>query len=717
MKIIIPERINKNLFLIINVSVSLLLLLLLWFIYNLYAEDIRFVEHEEKIIEVSRLEGEIRFYDEVLSMSARMAVITGDEKWEQRYRETEEKLEKNLEKAKVFFPDELIIHLEKTNVANEKLIELENKAFELINMGKKKQAEKLLFSDEYDSYKKQYALAVDASYKSLNILMRAEEEKTFSTILKYLVFCFFLVLLFLFAWFCLNLILFRGRIRLDEKEVYIQGILENAVDGIISIDKKGIILSVNPATESLFAYDASEMLGENIKMLMPSPYHDEHDGYLSNYHKTGEKKVIGIGREVMGQRKDGSTFPMELSVSENKIGKSHSFTYIVRDISERVEKEQQIVEQKVYYENLFKYLNVPAFILDTDHKVTMWNKACEELTGTMSNDVLGTQNYRAAIYEKDRPLLADLVLDETYDDPELYPVEIEDSIMPKGKRVHNWADLPLKSDKRYLMFDAGPVFDANGERTGVLQVMQDITSMKELEESIQENNKQLKRSNEELDRFAYVASHDLQEPLRMVSSYTQLLSNRYKDKLDDDANEFMDYIVGGAKRMQLLIQDLLSFSRLSSKVEVLRPIEANHLYDNAIGNLAVAIDESGTVVTKEDLPVIHGDEGQLRQLFQNLIGNAVKYRDPEKMNKVHVSVKELSDSYQFCFEDNGIGIEANYFEKIFVIFQRLHGKDKYQGTGIGLSLCKKIVDNHHGRIWVESEYGQGTRFNFTLPMH
>ncbi len=715
MKIIIPERINKNLFLIINVSVSLLLLLLLWFIYNLYAEDIRFVEHEEKIIEVSRLEGEIRFYDEVLSMSARMAVITGDEKWEQRYRETEEKLEKNLEKAKVFFPDELIIHLEKTNVANEKLIELENKAFELINIGENKQAEKLLFSDRYNSYKKQYSLSVSSLYKSLNNILKVEEEITSSKVIQYLFSSIFITLVFVVAWTCLNIILFRGRISLDKKELFIQGILENAVDGIISIDKKGIILSVNPATKKLFGYDESEMLGENIKMLMPSLYHDGNDGYLSNYHKTGDKKVIG--GEVIGRRKDGSTFPMELSVSENKIGESHSFTYIVRDISERVEKEQQIVDQKDYYENLFKYLNVPAFILDNDHKVVMWNKACEALTGTMSSDLLGTQNSRKALYVKEHPLLADLVLDETYDDPELYPVEIEDSIMPNGKRVQNWVDLPLKSAKRFLTLDAGPIFDANGERTGVLQVMQDITSMKELEESIQENNEQLKRSNEELDRFAYVASHDLQEPLRMVSSYTQLLSNRYKDKLDDDANEFMDYIVGGAKRMQLLIQDLLSFSRLSSKVEVLRPIEANHLYDNAIGNLAVAIDESGTVVTKEDLPVIHGDEGQLRQLFQNLIGNAVKYRDPEKMNKVHVSVKELSDSYQFCFEDNGIGIEANYFEKIFVIFQRLHGKDKYQGTGIGLSLCKKIVDNHHGRIWVESEYGQGTRFNFTLPMH
>jgi PAS domain S-box-containing protein len=248
----------------------------------------------------------------------------------------------------------------------------------------------------------------------------------------------------------------------------------------------------------------------------------------------------------------------------------------------------------------------------------------------------------------------------------------------------------------------------------VLSTITDITERKRYEEHLRQQKEELERSNEQLEQFAYVASHDLQEPLRMVSSYTQLLAKRYKEKLDQDANDYIDFAVDGAVRMQTLIQDLLKFSRLNTHVQEFVAVDTNDLYDSAINSLAVAIDESGTVVTKDQLPVVQGDAGQLRQLFQNLIGNAVKYHDPEKMNKIHVSTERFDDELQFCIEDNGIGIEPEYYQKIFVIFKRLHGKSEYQGTGIGLAICKKIVEKHHGKIWLESEPGQGTRFYFTL---
>lgn len=498
---------------------------------------------------------------------------------------------------------------------------------------------------------------------------------------------------------------------IERKEHYLRSILENAIEGIITIDKKGTILSVNPATENIFGYSADEMLDQNVKMLMPPPYHDEHDGYLKNYDKTGEKKIIGIGREVIGKRKDSSTFAMDLAVSENKSGDALSFTGIVRDISEQVEYQKKIEDQKEYYENLFKFLNVPAFILDNDHKVVMWNKACEEITGVMANDLLGTRNHSLAFYRESRPVLADVVLDGV-DASALYEFAIEESIMPGGKRVHNWIDRPHKSGGLiYISVEAGPVYTKN-EQVGAIEIIQDITSIKKLEESLKKNNEQLKRSNEELERFAYVASHDLQEPLRMVASYTNLLAKRYKDKLDDDANDFINFSVDGAKRMQTLINDLLAFSRLNNICEEFSGVDTDVLVSEIIE--VVNNFEDDVVITKDKLPEVKGLKVTLRQLFQNIIFNAVKYSDPSRKNEIHISAEEQNEKWTFSISDTGIGIAPEYFEKIFVIFKRLHNKDTYSGTGIGLALCKKIVEQHDGKIWIESVPDKGSTFIFTL---
>lgn len=255
----------------------------------------------------------------------------------------------------------------------------------------------------------------------------------------------------------------------------------------------------------------------------------------------------------------------------------------------------------------------------------------------------------------------------------------------------------------------------NGNNRKIVAAITDITLRKKHLQEIQNYTKQLKKSNEELEQFAYVASHDLQEPLRMVSSYTQLLAKRYQNKLDDDANEFIHYAVDGAKRMQKLIQDLLKFSRLGNQSMEFTAVDTDQLTNDVIENMFMSVDESKTTITKNDLPVVSGNPTQLFQLFQNLLGNSIKYRHPDRINHVHISAQSLGNTWQFCIQDNGIGIEPQYFEKIFQIFQRLHNKDEYSGTGIGLALCKRIVHNHHGKIWVESEWEKGTRFYFTLP--
>jgi len=233
---------------------------------------------------------------------------------------------------------------------------------------------------------------------------------------------------------------------------------------------------------------------------------------------------------------------------------------------------------------------------------------------------------------------------------------------------------------------------------------------------LRQNVAEVERSNKELEQFAYVASHDLQEPLRMVSSFTELLERRYGDKLDEKGRKFVRYAVDGAIRMQRLINDLLDFSRVSTRGKAMQPVDMGQVLDTVRLNLSVSLKESGAVVTNDPLPTVTADETQMVQLLQNLVGNAIKFRTADRPH-IHVSAQATATEWVFAVRDNGIGIAPEYFERIFVIFQRLHARGEYPGTGIGLAVCRRIVERHGGRIWVASVPGQGATFSFALPHH
>jgi PAS domain S-box-containing protein len=281
-------------------------------------------------------------------------------------------------------------------------------------------------------------------------------------------------------------------------------------------------------------------------------------------------------------------------------------------------------------------------------------------------------------------------------------------------------DYPLEVRRRDghvtpVLYNAAVYRDESGSVIGVFAAARDVTDRKRAEEALERRTEELARSNADLERFAYVASHDLQEPLRMVSSYVQLLARRYEGKLDSDADEFIRFAVDGAGRMQRLITDLLAFSRVGRQGKEFESTSLETALDRALLNLQMAIEESGAVVTHDPMPVVQGDLTQLVQVFQNLVGNAIKFRGKEPP-RVDVSIRRNAGDWLLSVRDNGIGVEAQYSDRIFLIFQRLHGRE-YPGTGIGLPISRKIVERHGGRMWVESEPGKGSTFFFTLPRH
>ncbi len=270
----------------------------------------------------------------------------------------------------------------------------------------------------------------------------------------------------------------------------------------------------------------------------------------------------------------------------------------------------------------------------------------------------------------------------------------------------------LQQDKEVLEKKVAVRTEEIRDANGRLSV--ELDERRRAEQRMAQYASDLARSNAELEQFAYVASHDLQEPLRMVASFTQLLARRYQGKLDQNADEFIGFAVDGANRMQQLINDLLVYSRVGTRGRTLAPTDLTEVLKDAEANLHQAIGESGAVITHDPLPVVSGDQVQLTQLFQNLLANALKFRGGEAP-RIHVSAQAREADWLLSVKDNGIGLAPEHQERIFAIFQRLHGRGEYPGTGIGLAICKKIVERHGGHIWVESAPGQGSTFYFNIP--
>jgi light-regulated signal transduction histidine kinase (bacteriophytochrome) len=295
-----------------------------------------------------------------------------------------------------------------------------------------------------------------------------------------------------------------------------------------------------------------------------------------------------------------------------------------------------------------------------------------------------------------------------------YPVN---AVLAAGRPLqHEVAGInrPATGDVAWVLVNAFADVDDEGRVTQVVVAFADMTDLKRAEAQLQDTLEELKRSNRDLEQFAYVASHDLQEPLRMVASYTQLLAERYEGQLDEKADRFIHYAVDGATRMQGLVNDLLAYSRVGTRGGPRETVQSGEVVAEVVQSLGQAIAQSGAEVVVDRLPTVTTDRTQLGQVFQNLIGNAIRFHG-DAPPRVDIAARLAGDFWEFCVADNGVGIDPQFHERIFVIFQRLHEWGRYPGSGIGLAIVKRIVERQGGRVWVESTAGNGARFCFTLP--
>lgn len=362
-----------------------------------------------------------------------------------------------------------------------------------------------------------------------------------------------------------------------------------------------------------------------------------------------------------------------------------------------IEHTQKLLEFKeaqfrAIFDNTFQFMG----FMDTDGTLLEINKATLEFVGVTKEDVIGKPLWEMTWW--------------------VYPTDVQETLKQAIQKAKNgelirYETQVVGTNDEILTIDFSikPMFDDTGKVIQLIPEGWDISDLIKLQQELQQ-------SNQDLEKFAYIASHDLQEPLRMVTSFLDLLQVEYAGQLSDEADQYINFAVDGAQRMKHLIQDLLDYSRVTTKLSTFHPINMNQVLENVLLNLSVVIRETqAEIICDTPLPILKGDEAQITRLLQNLIGNAIKFHKPNQIPRITITIEDMKNHWQFAIQDNGIGIKDKYFEQIFIIFQRLHTQNTYSGTGIGLAICKKILSCHNGDIWVKSKLGDGSTFFFTFP--
>ncbi|MFZ0038624.1 MAG: PAS domain S-box protein [Candidatus Acidiferrales bacterium] len=473
-----------------------------------------------------------------------------------------------------------------------------------------------------------------------------------------------------------------------------RALLEWAPDGIVVVNQFGSIILVNAQTETLFGYRRAELIGKSAEILISEHSRGQHKEQHSRFLAAPAERPAVAGVELFGLRKDGSEFPVEIRLSPLVTKEGILISSAIRDISDRRRTEEDLRRLAMIVS-----CSDDAILGKTmEGIITSWNASAERIYGYSAEETIG----------KPVSMLA----------PADRPDEISQMLerLKCGETVDHFETVRVRKDGQEIQIELtiSPIRDALNRIVGASTIGRDITARKANEAELLRKMEELSRSNEEWKQFATIAADDLQEPLRMMIGYLQLISARYKGKLDSEADEFIAFATDGASRMQRLIHDLLVYTRIGTRGKEPLDTSSEKALEEALLNLHSILKESGALVTHDPLPIIAADEIQLIQLFENLIGNAIKFHG-DGIPRVHISAaRNDGRKWVFSFTDNGLGIDPQNFKKIFGLFQRLQRREEYPGTGIGLAICKKIVERHGGNISVESQPGKGSTFRFDL---
>jgi PAS domain S-box-containing protein len=485
----------------------------------------------------------------------------------------------------------------------------------------------------------------------------------------------------------------------------IQTVFDASLDAIVIIDEEGKIIKWDDKAASLFGWEERDILGlELSNLLIPARFRDAHRRGMQHFLSTRESKMLGKTIEVSALKKNGDEFEISLSVSPSLIKGKYRFIGFIRDITSRKIAERQLQVSEERYRRIVETAQEGIWVLDENDNTSFVNKKMADILGYTQEEMLG----KPSVY-----FLGETTSETLFDRSQRRKVGIQDSydnkyITKSGKTV--WANLSTT-----------PMLDEQGNYSGCLAMVMDITQRKLDEEQLRSSeavletkNKELELKNKELEQFAYVASHDLQEPLRTTSSFVELLQQQYAGRLDKQADTYLTYIIQSSDRMKVLIKDLLDYSRIGKKKE-LEVIDCNVALQQVLADLGKAIQDGKATINAGKLPVIKGYITEVMELFQNLILNAIKFRKKDVDPVISITAERAGNHWTFSLQDNGIGIENEHRERVFIIFQRLHTRSEYEGSGIGLAHCKKIVELHGGLIWIVAPPEGGTIFHFTLP--
>jgi PAS domain S-box-containing protein len=484
------------------------------------------------------------------------------------------------------------------------------------------------------------------------------------------------------------------RKRTQREGPLLSAIVESSDDAIISKNLNGVITSWNKSAERTFGYTAAEAIGQPVAtLLIPLDRQDEEPNILARLRR-GER-VDHF--ETKRRRKDGTLLDVSLTISpvKDSTGTIIGASKIARDITESKRIQAALLASEARFRQLADTMPQIVWTANPDGSVDYYNERWYEYTG-FTRDQFGDGSWEPILHPEDLPRWRN-----TWHCAVTAGTAHNIEYRFRDGHENRW---------RWFMGRAVPVRDAGGSIVKWFGTCTDIDEQKRVQDD-------LRRANEDLEQFAFSASHDLQEPLRSVKIYSELLARRYGDRLDGEALTFMHHLRSGASRMETLVRDLLTYTQVTNFERLTNEItDANDALNAALANLGGAIVESGAQVTADPLPPVPVRATHLQQVFQNIIGNAIKYRSPERPPVVHVTAQGSDREWLFSVSDNGIGIHPDYKENIFGLFKRLHSSDEYSGTGIGLAICQRIVDRYHGRIWVESEPGRGSTFCFTFPV-